>query len=299
MYRSCPPTLFSRHHSFFYTLLELLLLLVPWPSLAILHPTLSSERVVHGRHVPPPTTSTAPSTTSTAQKSLRGQHPKLSTASLLPAAVPSIMPLVPEVALSASSACVIRELAFGKSVELEDSSDAVAPSIPSGSEDVDVWARFIRTSDTIYGDASKTDAIRSMTTNSKPYSNEKLVTTLRFFKILATTAEFKSLTEIATSDEGTKTWLFFKMLQGTKTASKKLLLNAALVAFGTRIRKKDYADGADISHLPKLQHAEILYQPNVLQKIFKHLSRSSRTTASSSRNRTSRRLPGLTRPSLL
>jgi hypothetical protein len=252
----------------------------------LLLPVTSTEAVqesVIEEHPEPSATSLvsvpAPSTTNSVpevalgavQESVLEEHSEPSATSLVLVPAPTTTTSVPEMALGAASISILRELAYGKSVEPEGSSDAVASLVPSGSEDVNEWAQFMRTSTVLYGDESMTESIRSLSTNTKAYGNEKLVYILRFFNILSTLPSFQKLTLPATTEEGTTTLLFFKMIQGVKTDAKKVLLNSALVAFGQLIRKKDYPDGTDISHLSELERAQIMYQPNVLQKIFKHL----------------------------
>jgi hypothetical protein len=75
-----------------------------------------------------------------------------------------------------------------------------------------------------------------------------------------------------TGPDGTPTLRLFALLSGSKTPSKKRLLNATLIAFGLQLRKKMY-DGVNLDACDANMRADAMYEPNVTLKMHKHIFR--------------------------
>ena len=143
-------------------------------------------------------------------------------------------------------------------------------------EQVNLWNRWAKCQTELYDDESTTTRIQLAYAVTDPYIKQKIAVAQRFFKILQShpMRNVQALADVVKQKEtGEATYRLINLCGGTKTQSKKLMLNTCLVIFGincTMISKttdKFY----DRTKLSPKELAAAQYAPSTLSTMHKQL----------------------------
>ena len=137
---------------------------------------------------------------------------------------------------------------------------------------------FIRDSEVFSGESEV--IVRNLTFLDAKYSKTKARAISRFYSIIALHPSLKSLCDSVPDPEGeSEVTRFVLFCRGTKTTAKKRILNVCMMFLAMHLRKKvsssdDTLNWSDFwldESLFTIQHANSVYQPNVVALYHRHL----------------------------
>jgi hypothetical protein len=143
-------------------------------------------------------------------------------------------------------------------------------------EQVNLWNRWAKCQTELYDDESTTTRIQFAFAVTDPYLKQKLAVAERFFRILQThpMRNVRALADVVKHKEtGEATYRLINLCGGTKTQSKKLMMNTCLVIFGINCTmiSKTTDKFFDRTKLPPAEVAAIQYAPSTLSLMHKQL----------------------------